>query len=275
MSEEQKQQHLDEEKNSLQQGVIVSFALHAFIVSVFTLKAVFFTETPIDFSSAIRVDIVGLPDKLDPNTVLPPKSDESKASTPPKSQPEESAANEPAPVTAKPAEAKKELPKKSEKESINLEKTKAQQNAALNKLKALSALEKIKQDVQKEKSQTSGNSQTAENIVVKGNVINPGTSLTGLEKIQHESYLSDLDRHIKQNWSLPEWLAQQDLKAQVHVQIDKNGMLVAKKLLRSSGNSMYDDYAMETIEKSIPFPKPPEKFSAIMEVKGIIVGFPE
>lgn len=256
-----------EERKEDLHGLLVSVIFHVTLVSFFTIKAIFFSPEPIDYSAAIRVDIVGLPDKLDPNTVLPPKEEN---------------IEKPAPAPKTPAEpAKKEVTKPTQektqpKEPVMPDKTKAvdfqkKQSDALNKLKAMAALDKIKKEAQQDQQSEASHQQ----YQVKGNVISPGTSLTGLDKINHESYLADLDQHIKQFWALPEWLASQDLKAQVRVQIDRNGNLLSKKIVRSSGNPTYDEYALETIERSVPFPRPPEKLSAIMEVNGFIVGFPE
>ena len=52
------------ESEDLPRGLVVSFVLHALLLSFFTLKAVFFTPEAIDYSAAIRVDMVGLPDKI-------------------------------------------------------------------------------------------------------------------------------------------------------------------------------------------------------------------
>jgi colicin import membrane protein len=141
----------------------------------------------------------------------------------------------------------------------------------------MAALEKIKEDVTNSKLKTppgTGKAATGSQQI-KGNVLSPGSSLTGLTKLQHDNYMSDLDTHIKQNWSLPEWLAKRDLKAQVRVLIDARGNILERKIVKSSGNPNYDEEALAAIDKSAPFPAPPEKFTAILSVDGIVIGFPE
>lgn len=256
-----------EERKEDVQGLLASVCFHLALVLFFTVKSVFFTAEPVDYSAAIRVDLIGLPDKLDPSTVLPPKQETAEAPPQP--------AAEAAPEKTTPPKMPEKVEKAEPKEPVMAEKPKEkdfkkQQNDALNRLKAMAALDKIKKE-----SAESKKSDLPANYQVKGNVLSPGTALTGLDKINHEGYLAALDQHIKQFWSLPEWLANQDLKAQVRVQIDRSGNLIGKKLVRSSGNSTYDDYALETIERSVPYPRPPDKLSAIMEVNGFIVGFPE
>ncbi len=141
----------------------------------------------------------------------------------------------------------------------------------------MAALEKIKEDVSEEKKAKESAAGKANDGAqkIKGNVLSPGTSLTGLTKLQHDTYASDLDRHIKDHWSLPEWLAKRDFKAQARVLIDSRGNILERKIVKSSGNPSYDEEVLATIDRSAPFPAPPEKFLAIVSVEGILIGFPE
>lgn len=259
-----------EKNDNLSSGIAVSFAIHAVIISFFTLKAVFFQAESIDFSQAVRVDMVALPDKITNELPPAPAKPESKPQLPEK-KPE-------APPVEKAVEkvVKKTPPPKTVKEDgVNLEKVKNQQKNALDKLKAMAALEKIKQEASASKAAESSKSSVTEPAKVKGNILSPGTSLTGLAKMQHENFASDLDRHIKQHWSLPEWLAHRDFKAQARVFIDSRGNILDRKIVKSSGNPSYDDEVLATIDRSAPFPAPPEKFIAIVSVEGILIGFPE
>ncbi|MFN8791181.1 MAG: energy transducer TonB [Bdellovibrionales bacterium] len=242
----------DDFKSSLKLSVIA----HGVIVAVFTIKAYFFSADPIEYSSAVRVDIIALPDKLDPSKVMLAPQD-SKSSSSPKSAAD---------------------PAKPEPDTISLKKTKTQQQEALEKLKRLDALEKIKKQVESEKkSQNPGKGEETKQKIsqVKGNILSPGTALTGLSKLQHEQYIASLDQHVKQNWALPEWLAKRQLKARARVKIGESGQILAREIILSSGNSNYDEIVLETIERSAPFPVPPEKFSAIVSHQGIVIGFPE
>lgn len=248
-------------------GVGISFAIHALVVSLFMLKTVFFDEEQIDFSQAVRVDIVGLPEKVDPNKLLPAAA---KKEEPKVTLPEKEVQKTPPPVVQiKPEPAKD----KKQDDAVNLEKVKTKQQSAIEKLKAMAALEKIKQQVAAEKKDTGKGDKSG--AQVKGNVLSPGTALTGLAKLQHDSYASQLDQHIKQNWSLPEWLAKRDFKAQARVFIDSHGNILGRKIIKSSGNPSYDEEVLATIDRSSPFPTPPEKFLAIVSAEGILIGFPE
>lgn len=252
-------------------GIGISIAVHALILSFFTLKAVFFTPEPIDFSQAVRVDIVGLPEKVDPKDLLPPAQEEAKPTLPDK----ETEKTKPQIATPAPTKIEtKTIPKKAD-EGLNLEKVKSKQQSAIEKLKALAALEKIKDEAKNDKKVSGSGKSNNGAQKIKGNILSAGTALTGLAKLQHETYASDLDRHIKQNWSLPEWLAKRDFKAQARVYIDSNGNILDRKIVKSSGNPAYDEEVLATIDRSSPFPTPPEKFLAIISVDGILIGFPE
>jgi colicin import membrane protein len=250
----------------LSRGLKVSVGLHVALFLVFTVRALFFDAQPISYQAAVRVDIVGLPDKIAPDQLPPPKVEEAKPE-PPKPEP-------------KPKEVKVEPPKpktpKVDTEAVNLNKDKNKQKEALEKLKAMSALDKIKEEVENDKKKMAGvgNSKAAP-TKIKGNVLSPGTELTGLNKLQHDNYLADLDHQIKQNWTLPQWLSKKPYRTQVRLKIDEKGQVISREVVLSSGNSSYDELALETIDKSAPFPAPPEKFVSIVAVNGLLIGFPE
>lgn len=273
VEEEQQQQNEDK----LSRGIGISFAIHAILISFFALKAAFLDPEPIDFSQAVRVDMVGLPEKL---KQLPDSAKENaKPALPEKEKPAEKPVEK---VVEKKPEPKPEpkpvvKPKAPVKDAVNLDKTKSQQQSAIEKLKAMAALEKIKQEVSQQKKTPPpvGTGQDKTGAKVKGNVISPGTALSGLSKLQHDSYAADLNTAIKKNWQLPEWLANRDFKAQAKVFIDSRGNILSRKIVKSSGNQSYDEYVLKTIDASAPLPPPPEKFTSLVEVDGILIGFPE
>ncbi len=242
------------ETSEFKSAIKWSLIAHVVIVGIFTIKGVFFKSESINYSSAVRVDIIALPDKLDPKLVTLEKPSEpqkkEKASKP----------------EAKPVKKAKEP------DTINLKKLKSKETDAFNKLKAQEAIDKIKNEVAQEKSEKESLKKISQ---VKGNVLSAGTALTGLDQLQHDSYISSLDHRIKEHWTLPEWLAKQDLSAQVRVRIDENGQIISREIVKSSGNKNYDEIVLETIDQSAPFPPPPDKFVTIVGVNGVLIGFPE
>lgn len=257
---------------NLKKGLSVSFGFHAVVILLMTVKFIFFQEKYIDISQAVRVDMVALPDKAS-DKALPEKiQDILKEEPKPEKLPEKEAEPE------KPEDAKKEpekpkvLPPKKEipppSDAVNLNKAKLKQKNALDKLKKLSAIEKIKQDL---KNADDKKIQKP----IKGRVLSAGTKLTGLDQLQSEEYLSQLDAQIKANWNLPQWMIGKPFKARVSVKIDPTGSVISKKISQSSGNSTYDEYCLAAIDKASPFPRVPEKFSEVYKSDGVSFAFPD
>ncbi|MBC7420901.1 MAG: TonB family protein [Bdellovibrio sp.] len=254
--------------DDFKRGFGISAVLHVLIVLFFIVKVAFYDEPILDLSQAIRVDMVGLPDKMDANK-LPPKVEEIlKEKLPTKEQPKVEEKKEE--VVKEPVKEKAAVVKtpKVENDAVNLKKVQQKQKTAIDKLKKLDALEKIKQDIRNE-------AQKANVKPIKGRVIMPGSGLTGLDKLDANAYLQTLDQHVKQNWSLPQWLMNKPLKTQVHVRFDANGKILSRAVLRSSGEPAYDEQCLEAVDRSAPFPIVPEKFSEKFKVDGVVIGFPE
>jgi len=233
--------------------VIASLAFHAAVFLVFTVKTAFFPSDIPKYEPAIRVDLVGLPDKRNPDKpVVAP------APTP-----------APEPVKEQPKPETKPTPPKATATPTKTSTT--SQSAALSKLKSLSAIEKLK--AMKDEKPVEESKPQAETI--KGNVLAVGSALKGLNKMAFDQYIGSLDAQVKSHWALPEWMLTQGLKAEVTIKIDKNGQIIERNLTKKSGNSEFDERVMAAIEKSNPFPPPPEKFIDLVGIQGITFAFPE
>lgn len=264
----------------LSRGTTISLIAHGTLLLVMVLKVSFFSKPRLDLSEAIRVDMVGLPEKYNPaekSSDMPEKIEkpaeptiEEKKPQPAAPEPKVEAKPEPKPeAKAEPKQAKPDPKAKPEPDSIKLDKAKQKQKAALEKLKKLSAVERIREQVQKEKVAT----ETAK--ILKGRVISKGTALTGLDRIQSDNYTGQLDALVKSHWSLPQWLIGKPLKTKVLVKIESDGRVSDKKVVQSSGNPTYDDYCLQAVTKASPFPKVPDKFAEIYSEDGVVFGFPE
>lgn len=248
-----------------QRGFYISLMAHASLIVFMVIKVSFFTKPHINLSEAIRVDVVGLPEKYNPakkSNDLPEKIEKPAEPALPDAPAE---VKEPVTKTEPKADAKV----KPQKDAVNLEKSKQKQKAALEKLKKMSAIEKIRQQVQNDKS------AEATQKALKGRILAKGTSPTGLDRIQSENYLVQLDALIKSKWALPQWLIGKPLKTKILVKIQPNGQVGSAKVVQTSGNSTYDEYCLQAIEKATPFPKVPEKFTEIFSEDGVLFGFPE
>jgi TonB family protein len=243
---------------NFKKGLIISFGTHVIVIFLMTIRFVFFTPKVIDLSQAVRVDIVALPDKANDNA-LPEKVQDILT---------ESSDN-------KPLTKSKGLPQKKVIEPdpsvIDLKKSKQKQKSAFDKLKKLSAIDKIKQDLKNEPDKKSD----LKSAVIKGRVLSAGTKIAGLDKIQSDDYLSQLDAQIKANWSMPQWMIGKPFKASVWVKINPDGSVASKKISKSSGNSTYDEYCLAAVDKASPFPTVPDKFSEVFKMDGVSFAFPD
>lgn len=249
-------------------NIAISFGLHIAVVLVIFFQAVLIPREPLELRNAIRVDVVGLPEKIEKPAELKPKPETPQAEPPPPPKPKlppKEATPEPtmkAPVMPKPSPTAKK---------VDLEKA---QTESLKKLKAMSALDKIKEQLAEEKSKEK-DKNAKPTQVVKGNAVNEGNSLTGLEKLDFERYFDDLKTKVRGRWNIPEWMADAKLKAAVLVMIDERGYVVKKVFRRSSGNVVFDNSVIAAIESSSPLPPPPKRLQGLLETNGIVLNFPE
>lgn len=260
---------LKHQKDDFKKSFGLSLALHIAILSLFLVKFIFFSKPLIDLSQSINVSIGDfadhqkLPDKVESkqpeDSKLPPKTTE--------------------PAAEKPSIEKNEVIKTKESsktDDLDLKKMKAKQKASLDKLKKTSALEKIKQDLKNDSiAKLKSQVKKSEKPVSTSRIIAAGSALAGLDKLQANNYLEVIDQSIKQFWALPQWLISKPLKAQLLVKFNVQGQILSLKIISSSGNSSYDQYCIQAIEKAAPFPAVPEKLTEKFAIDGVVIGFPE
>ncbi|MCC6137402.1 MAG: cell envelope integrity protein TolA [Bdellovibrionaceae bacterium] len=262
--------------------LLFSIFLHLVLVLVMLFRIFIFPSERPEFIQSVRVDLVALPDK-DPETGpvgAPPEAvstETTKKETPPEKtkEPDKDVFVDKK-SDKKPDKKLDKTPKEEEKKKVSeknepKEKVKDQQNASLDRLKALA---KIK-DMKSKQDAAAAEKLAKEGKQYKGNVLSEGTSLTGVDKLQHDQYLGKLDAHIKNNWKLPAWLTNKPYSTAVLVHFDEKGLVLDKKIVRSSGNSAYDAEALQAVSNSVPFPEPPEHLVNYFKVRGIELRFPE
>lgn len=206
--------------------------------------------------------MVALPDKL------------TQEEAPPAAQPA-------APPTTIPVQAKKEeLPTKIktrpelDPNTINLQKAKEKQKDAISRLKKLQAMEELERQVEAENKRKAALEKLKQSTF-KGNVISTGGDVTGAAKLQRDNYISDVDRHLRSHWSLPEYLKKRNLIAEVLLKIDERGNVISKEMVKSSGNPVYDEAVMLAVQQSSPVPPPPAKFTRLFGNEGFLIRFIE
>jgi colicin import membrane protein len=252
------------ENQSLKKYVKISMIVHVGIFLALTIKATFFSNPPMVLENAIRVDMVGLPDKIKealpaPEPAAPPKQTvmPKKDLTPP--------------TVAKP-EPVRPMPKTKEPDAINLNKTKSKEKLAMEKLKQMAALEAIQKDLEAENKKKAV-AKAASQVKYKGNVLNSGTELTGIHKLQADNYTGEVLRHMKNHWEIPQYIKNNSLSTMVLVRFDESGNILSKNIVKSSGNAAFDEIVLSAIQNSSPVPPPPANFAKIASVEGFLFRF--
>lgn len=114
-------------------------------------------------------------------------------------------------------------------------------------------------------------------LVLSGNKLSQGESLVGGQEVtsstEFQRYSSVLPDLVRVNWSIPSYLAEQELTCSVRIFINKSGRLIKAELYESSGNDEYDIRALSAVRKT-DFPVPPGKISAAIRDGEILLGFP-
>lgn len=240
-----------------ERALMISLSVHCALAALLFLRAVFVPDAPIEIQNAIRVDVVGLPQKVqNPEEPLPPAKEEAAPLATEKTEP------------VKPqVEVKPEAPKVPSPNAKKTELAKSQKKA-LEELKRRAALDSIKDQLTKGKSPEAGKQ-------VAGNKVSAGNSLTGLDRLDYDRYFDEIRQKMRTNFSIPQWLADAGYKTQIQVLVDDRGYIIKKIIVKSSGNDVFDAKAIEAVEASVPLPAPPQRLHGVLSTSGIIFNFPE
>lgn len=226
-------------------AIALSAVGHLLIATFVFLRAAFFPSESIIIQQAIRVDVVGLPDKV------------LEAPEPP------APTSAPKPVVTPTPKAKTPVPTKD---------ATAKQRDALDRLKAEAALERLREEQRQREKKESTQQKPRE---FRGNQVAQGSSLTGLEKIAFDEYFSAIEVKVRANWHAPSWMNERPLKARIRVLIDESGAVIKRDIVTSSGDEIFDGQVIEAIERSAPFAPPPERLRAHLSMRGLIFNFPD
>lgn len=76
----------------------------------------------------------------------------------------------------------------------------------------------------------------------------------------HDSYKTQLESHIKKFWVLPDGydFQHQDIKVEISVSLNMIGNITKTNITKSSGNNIFDEFALSTLKNASPFPPPPQ-----------------
>ena len=222
---------------------------HVLLAVLILFKGVLFSGSIRTYFPTLRVDLVGLPDTLKKDLQSPKQLALKK-------EIEKILKAKPVPPIAKEMAQDDGMKLKSTTQSKHS--VEKQNRNALQRLKALAKIQNVTPPV-----------------LLKGNQISPGTSLSGDSKEASESHYYDLLRdRLQENWALPSWVARQNWQAQVQIYIDFHGKLRTLRFLKVSGNPQFDEAVKRTIQESQPFPFPPQDLKISLLTDGVLIGFP-
>ena len=224
----------------------LSFIIHIALVLLLYLKTgdlwpFFKKDIYIATSSSIHVDMVGLPD------LLPKKVPSSRKNIKLKNKDKKKKSVKKKPKLSPPKKKllKPEPVKKPESKKPSVNKS-PEPKASLPKPQ----LEAVKPE-----------SSNSEKQIRKGNKIIKGDE-QGEEVLNSELMSAIYTRAIKQktkaHWNLPKYLTDSYLTTQIEIRINKQGHVIYKQIVLSSGNDMFDSYVLKAIEDSTPYPVPPD-----------------
>ena len=120
-----------------------------------------------------------------------------------------------------------------------------------------------KEKYSEKKEKDSKNTNTGKNEQLnKGNKLSQGTkegteSLTAQQLSEISIYASQIDSQIRTQWNLPKYLTDKNLTSQVEIRINRQGHIIYKKTLVSSGNDSFDSSVLKAIANAEPYPEPP------------------
>lgn len=140
----------------------------------------------------------------------------------------------------------------------------------LNKLKKI-ANKKIEADGEKKTT-------TLKSLVLSGNKLNRGTQIYGESNSEElnafQSYISRLPDLVRPYWKLPSFLMDKNLKCRIRIWLTSSGEISRAVVYQSSGESDYDQRAIEAVKAAAPFPELKEEFSRKAINGDILLGFP-
>ena len=85
-------------------------------------------------------------------------------------------------------------------------------------------------------------------------------------------YKQTLSTSIKQKYKIPPNLPKDgSLKAKVFFKMDGKGNVSSVKIQQSSGNSSFDNFCVNAVYSSAPFPPPPLELVRLIEKEGFII----
>ncbi len=214
--------------------------------------------------SAVRVDVVGMPDL----TLQELKKIEESLSRVEDEKPKEEV--QPVPTQEAKEEQERFLVKKRKNDLKSILERYQQKKLPLKNARTKRKRENVNLDF---------DAQDIKKLKLLGNKVQEGTRLHGeatSAEVERELalYSDKLREKIKPFWKLPSFLKEQKLRALIQVHISQNGDLLKSKIFESSGNDDYDQIALNAVKEAAPFMQPPDVVWLKVAGGELLLGFP-
>lgn len=116
------------------------------------------------------------------------------------------------------------------------------------------------------------------NLVLSGNKLSQGSAMYGDggagELTAFQAYASRLPDLVRPKWTLPSFLMDKNLKARVRVWLNMSGEVTRVVIHQSSGDTEYDQRAVDAVKAAAPFPALKDEFARRAQNGDILLGFP-
>lgn len=234
----------------------VSLAGHALVLLAVGLYTTFVESPRVNLDQKpIRATLVRLgkprdekllPRKEEPPPPPPKKVEAPPAPTPPTPEPAKVAVAIPG---VKPEPAPKPTPQKGETKGED------RRNKLFGAFDKLSKSSKPQEDLDgAEDGDPNGDSATAEG----------------------ERYIGLLSSQARRHYNVADTIPENErmyLKAQVAMRLNRTGEVIEAKLIKSSGNTLFDSAVLAAVKKASPFSPPPDHLRDALQKNGIVLEF--
>ncbi len=149
----------------------------------------------------------------------------------------------------------------------------------LSKLKTIGNKKVDSTGTQKADKGLYGEKESAlKNLVLSGNKLSKGSAMYGDgvagDLTAFQAYASRLPDLVRPHWKLPSFLMDKSLKCRVRVWLKPNGEVARAIVYQSSGDTEYDQRAVDAVKAAAPFPELKEEFGKRAQNGDILLGFP-
>ena len=149
----------------------------------------------------------------------------------------------------------------------------------LSKLKTIGNKKVESVGTQKADKGLYGDKESAlKNLVLSGNKLSKGSAMYGDgvsgDLTAFQAYAARLPDLVRPHWKLPSFLMDKKFTCRIRVWLKPNGEIARAIVYQSSGDTEYDQRAVDAVKAAAPFPELKEEFGKRAQNGEILLGFP-